>query len=191
MTEAHDVVTASTSAGSSAEAEVREVVGRLAHAVDERLDPGDVAALRRLGTGDPGGPAFWKLVATHLEPRLPRAGEARDAGERAWAVILCGMALTAGLNRRGMRSGSALAAAGVAEGRFTRLLRAEGPRLADEIRAAARQLASSGTRVNWTELARLVLASGGPGVEPARRALARDYYRALHSAAKPAPKTND
>ncbi len=168
---------------------LREVIGRLAIAIDEWLGPGDVASLRRLNSSQPGGGAFWRFAANLLDDQMPRVGPGRDAAERAWGAILAGMATTAGLNRGGARAGAALAEAGVSEGRFDRLLRSTGARLADEVRTAARFLASKGARVDWTDVARLVLAADDE-IEAARRTLARAYYRALRGKKSGQGKTN-
>ncbi len=159
---------------------LRQVIGGLMAALDRDLSPGGVAALRRLSPGDPGGTAFWRVVAGYLEGQLPPGGEARDLAEQRWASILCGMATTAGLNRFGRSAGEALADAGVSEQRFDRLLRATGARLHDELRTVARFVASKGEELDWTDLARLVLTDGTEAAELARRALARTYYRTLH-----------
>ncbi len=159
---------------------LRQVIGGLVTALDRDLSPGAVAALRRLSPGDAGGTAFWRVVAGYLDGQLPPGGEPRDLAEQRWAAVLCGMATTAGLNRFGRSAGEALAAAGVSEQRFDRLLRATGARLHDELRTVARFVASKGEELEWTELARLVLTEGTDAAEPARRALARTYYRTLH-----------
>lgn len=159
---------------------LRQVIARLATAFDRDLSPGAMAALRRLSSGDAGGSAFWRVVAGYLEDQLPPGGEPRDVAERRWAALLCGMATTAGLNRAGRSAGEALAAAGLSEQRFDRLLRATGVRLHDELRTAARFVASRGEELDWTDLARLVLTEGTDAAESARRALARRYYRTLH-----------
>jgi len=160
---------------------LHQVVGRLARTIDHELPGGTVAALRKLAPGEVGGGAFWRVLGDCLEDGLPQGdGEARSAAERRWAAVLCGMAITAGLNA-GPQAGSALASAGLSEHRFDRLLRASGARLHDEVRTAARLLASKGTPLDWTDLARLVLTDESEGSEPARRSLARSYYRTIHS----------
>jgi CRISPR system Cascade subunit CasB len=158
---------------------LRQVVGRLASAIDRELSAGTVASLRRLAPGEAGGAAFWQVVATCLDDQLPPGGEARDAAERRWAAVLCGMAITAGLNRLGRSAGQALAQAGLSEHRFDRLLRSSGDRLHDELRTVARFLSSKGEEVDWTDLARIVLTDGSSSSEAARRTLARAYYRTL------------
>jgi CRISPR system Cascade subunit CasB len=139
--------------------------------------PGDVAALRRLTPEDPAAPAFWRLAAAYLDGALPAGGEAREDAERSWAAVLCGMALTAGLHVPRRRAGAALAQAGYSDLRFERLLRASGPQLFREVRAAAAFLASKAVELDWTDLAALVLSDGGPSAERTRRALARSFYQ--------------
>ncbi|ACL64134.1 CRISPR-associated protein, Cse2 family [Anaeromyxobacter dehalogenans 2CP-1] len=142
--------------------------------------PGDVAALRRLTPDDPASPAFWRLAAAHLDGALPAGGgEAREEAERSWAAVMSGMALTAGLHVPRRRAGAALAQAGYSELRFERLLRASGPQLFREVRAAAAFLASKAVEFDWTDLAALVLGDGGPSAERTRRALARSFYQQL------------
>lgn len=58
-----------------------------------------------------------------------------------------------------------------------RLLRAEGERLFDELRAAVRFLESRAEPFDWAELARLVLIDAPPDHEQTRRELARAYFR--------------
>jgi CRISPR system Cascade subunit CasB len=171
-------------AAPAADRSLRHVVSRLAVALDRELSPGTVAALRKLEPSGFGNPAFWNVVTQYLDDQLPAGGEARDGSERRWAAVLCGMATTAGLNRPGHSAGEALAEAGFSELRFDRLLRATGDRLHDGLRAAGHFLASKGEHVDWTDLARLALSEGSEQAEPARRALARTYYRAKARAEK-------
>jgi CRISPR system Cascade subunit CasB len=173
----HDSPSAA-SAPPAADRSLRQVISRLAAALDRELSPGTVAALRRLEPSAFGNPAFWNVVTRYLDDQLPAGGEPRDEAERRWAAVLCGMASTAGLNRSGHSAGEALAEAGYSELRFDRLLRATGDRLHDGLRAAGHFLASKGVDADWTDLARLALSEGTEHAESARRALARTYYRA-------------
>jgi len=166
--------------GSGASRTLRQVVTRIAGAMERELPAGDLAALRRLAPGEPGGAAFWKVLTYFVGEQLPTSGEARDQAERRWAAVLCGMATTAGMNRPGRAAGESLAAAGLSEHRFDRLLRASGDRLHDEVRTAARMLASKAESLDWTDLARVILTDGSDGAESARRQLARSFYRVLH-----------
>lgn len=150
----------------------------------EVLSPGDVAALRRMPPGRPGGAAFWRLVAARLEPdgHLPIGdGQARDRAEMHWGAILSGMAHTKGLHRRGMRLGQALAEAGVSEMRLLRLLRANDAALWDIVRVTVHQLASQGVPLDWSEMADLILSDGTSREETARRSVARAYYRHVYA----------
>jgi CRISPR system Cascade subunit CasB len=166
------------SAEPTADRSLRQVISRLAVAMDRELSPGTVAALRKLDPSSFGNPAFWHVVTQYLGDQLPAGGEGRDAAERRWAAVLCGMATTAGLNRPGRSAGEALADAGYSELRFDRLLRATGDRLHVGLRAAGHFLASKGEHADWTDLARLALTEGSERTESARRTLARTYYRA-------------
>lgn len=77
-----------------------------------------------------------------------------------------------------MRFGSAMARAGVAEVRLTRLLRARGEQLPDAVRTLTHQLVSAGVSFDLADLAWLVLSEGQADEERARQQIARDYYRA-------------
>lgn len=154
------------------------VIGAIAADLDGLLPPGDVAGLRRLRPEEVASPAFWKLVATRLEPHgmLPGPAQARLEAERRWAVIVAGMAEMKGLHRPRARLGGALAEADVSEPRFLRLLRAHDAALFDAVRTTAHQLASRAVPVDWTDVARLVLTDGQENEEDVRRHVARDYY---------------
>ena len=159
------------------------VVNRIAVAMEREIMPGDVAALRRIDPNDPSCPAFWRMVVNHLVPTgaIPQDGPGRDEIERRWASILGGMALMQSLHRPGRRLGKALAAAGLAELRFVRLLRARDRQLFHEVQTTARYLASKAEPVDWADLARLVLTRNQRTAESVRRGIARDYYSALKS----------
>lgn len=155
------------------------VIGRLAHAIDEVLPPGDVAELRRLAPHDPASPAFFKLVASVLpEGTLPRDGFRRDEAERLWAVIFSCLATLRGMHLPGHRLGRALADAGISELRVVRLLRARGEALLDAVPVIARTLAVKGELVDCTEIARLLLDE--QHAEQVRRRIARDYFARIH-----------
>lgn len=158
--------------------DLSSLVGRLAHAIDRELSPGDVAALRRFDADDPGGPAFWKLAATVL-PDAVGEGPGAEELERRWAAIACGMALTSGQHAPGRAAGEALADAGFAELRFVRLLRAHGDPLLHALRTTARFLASKAIPLDWRDLAALVLSDGRSDEERVRRRIARSYYGQL------------
>ncbi len=152
------------------------VVGRVAGLIQNSLSPGDVAALRRMRSEALFSPAFWKLVASHLEPLLPPGGPVRDEQEQRWAVVLGAMAELRGLHRPGRRLGRILGESRYAEGRVLRLLRGRGEVLPGAIRTMAHFLASKGQAVDLTDVARLVLSEGGRNEESVRRQIARDYY---------------
>ncbi|HEY3354844.1 MAG TPA: type I-E CRISPR-associated protein Cse2/CasB [Polyangia bacterium] len=154
------------------------VVGHLAHAIEHEISPGDVAELRRLRRAEPGGAAFYKLMAGVVAPggHLPEGGAARDEAERRWSTVMQALAQLRGLHRPGSRAGAALATAELAELRLTRLLRARDEALDDAIRTTAHYLAARGEPVDAAALAALVLVPDGPVAEALRRAIARDYY---------------
>ena len=83
-----------------------------------------------------------------------------------------------GLHVPGRRLGRALAAAGLSELRFVRLLRARERQLLSEVRTAARYLAARAEPVDWVDFARLVLSHDTKRAESVRRGIARDYYSA-------------
>lgn len=162
---------------------LKELIHQLARELqpgERGLGPGALAELRRLDPEHPGGATFWKLVVQRLEPAglLDGAPERRALLEQRWAVILAGMAITAGLHQAGLRLGRALAQAEIAEARVTRLLRARGEKLHTAVRLLARQLASAAQPLDWNDLAWLVLSEGNEAhEEEARRRIARDFYR--------------
>ena len=151
-------------------------VNAVAHSIEKVLSPGDVAALRRLRSDDASSAAFWRVVVTHLEPALPNGGPAREEAERRWAVILQAMAEMENCHAQGARLGRALAAAGIAEPRVLKLLRASGEALFDAVRVTAHYLASTATMSAHVEIARLILSDGHDDGERVRRQIARDFY---------------
>lgn len=169
--------TKASSADATGPPTLRSLVGRLAAAMAGPMSPGDVAALRRLDPHDPSNSAFWRIAGEVLRPTgfLPD-GPGADAAERRWAVILQAMATLSGLHRPGRKLGAALVEAGFSELRFSRLLRADGDALADEVRTAAAFLAAKAEPVDLADLAELVLTTKPDRVEALRRRLARGYY---------------
>ena len=167
-----------TEGSSTTGSSLRSTVGSIAVAIDKSLSPGDVAELRRLRAEDPSCPAFWRIAASQLEPNgfLYRTGPTRDDQERRWAAILAGMARTAGMHRSGRGLGYALASAGYSELRFSRLLRAHGDQLLDQVRALAGFLASKAIEADWTDVAALVLSDDLEHAEAVRRRIARQFY---------------
>jgi CRISPR system Cascade subunit CasB len=156
-----------------------KAVLKLARAINEQLSPGDVAALRRLSPHDVTAAAFWRLASEHLH--LAQHPPRSEEQERAWAVILSGMAHMKGLHQPGRHPGHALRDADLSELRFTRLLRARDEVLFKALRDVAHYLAQKGERVDWTQLTELALYQEGERAERVRRRLARDFYTKPHS----------
>ena len=161
-------------------AAIARIGGLMARAVNSAggpartaLSAGDMASLRRLDSQTAGSSAFWRLLPETTPP---------DA-ESAWAVILAGMAQTAGQHDRSVATGRGLALAGLSEERLQRLLEANGAALGDQIRHVARILASRNQRIDWTGLAQLVLWTDDEAAIHVRRKIAREYYREQHGAA--------
>jgi CRISPR system Cascade subunit CasB len=148
------------------------------------ISPGDLASLRRLEPDEPGDAAFWKILASTIEPAglLPHSGPLRDAVERQWAVLLNALAIAGGQHATDVRLGGALAEAELSELRFVRLVRARGPALENEIRAIGRILASKALQANWVEVVQLLRHQDDEHCERWRRKIARDYYLAKHHA---------
>lgn len=175
---------AETEAAARSQSPFTRPVTALSHLLTpERLGTGALAELRRM---DPGGPvlppAFWRLRFQHLPEAL-----CRDAPEpeRAWAVILHGMAqFPPPCHRPGRENhiGAALQETGYSEARFIRLLRAEGPGLAHECRIACRWLAVKGRAIDWEQCARFlyyrITDPAGAWAERLSQDLARDYFAA-------------
>jgi hypothetical protein len=146
--------------------------------IDERLSPGDIAALRRMRPDDIGVPVFWRLVASELMVALGPDGSRRDELERRWAVILQALAELRHLRNPRISLGAALADADIAEQRLLKLLRAGGDALSDAIRVIAHHLATKGVPVRAADIAWLVLSDGRTDEEAVRRQIARNYYAA-------------
>ena len=141
---------------------VTKAVDSLIHALTpERLGTGPLAELRRM---EPATgllpPAFWKLLIEHVPDDLRQGTEAEQAeAERAWAVIIHGMALMAPEpHRSGTSAGTVLAETGYSEPRFVRLLRAEGEGFAKEVQTACRWLATKAERINWRKFTFFLLS---------------------------------
>ncbi|MEQ8457571.1 MAG: type I-E CRISPR-associated protein Cse2/CasB [Sandaracinaceae bacterium] len=158
-----------------------EIIGRLAHAIQHEtfLSAGDIAELRRMSLELP-APAFWRIVASSLEPILPAGGEARDRAERAWATLISALAHAKGAHSP-RPLGRALIEAGVTEDRLEALLRADGAVLPDRLRTVVHLADSRGVSLDFDALARLLLHSPDQSRGQAvRRRIARDYYAALY-----------
>jgi CRISPR type I-E-associated protein CasB/Cse2 len=87
------------------------------------------------------------------------------------------------LVEEGRSLGEALFAAGVAEHRVLRLLRAEGDDLVPLLRHTIHQLSSTGESTCPIELTKLVLATGSRA-ESIRRKIARHYYAVAEGVAR-------
>ncbi len=160
-------------------ASLASLVGRIAAELAE-ADTGTLAELHRLTPDDPGGPAFWRIVVTRLDPgHLPPGGPGRDEALRRWAVILRATAQLADPRDPGTHLGQALAEAGVSELRLNKLLRASGETLFDAIRSITHQLASKAQPANPIDLARLVLSDGRSDEQSVRQRIANDYYKVV------------
>lgn len=149
---------------------VDSLAGTIGH---ESFPKGDLAELRRLKPSSP-PPAFWRLYAAKIPPDLCTD----DADERAWAVIMQGLALMApGGHAPGTPLGRALAGLGdTAEARLWKCLNSRGEMLEDQVRLMARFLDSKDRRVDWCGIARLLLAHSEDQRDRSCRDLARSYY---------------
>ena len=162
-----------------------QVVHKIAWEINQqRMNPGEVAELRRLDPTNPGGSAFWKAIVFKVEP----AGQLFAAdGESRWALILRAIAELAQQDLPQRRLGIALAEANIGEDRVDRLLRCDLDTLPGTLRAITHQLASAAVKVNLEDLAWLVVTARGgtsspEGGEAVRRKVARDYFRGLRKA---------
>lgn len=146
-----------------------------------RLDPGPAAQLRRGPLAEVGAPAFWLLLS-----RFDLMTFARDL--EGWAAVLQGMAILTSKGRdRGKPSahdpampvGRALSEAGFSELRLLRLLSAPGETRRDLALRACRMLARKSARIDWRQMARLILF----GDQATSRRIAEHYYSTLDRAA--------
>lgn len=159
---------------------IRAVIQEIARKLKAAI--GDRAALRRLNYAVPDHPAFWKLVVSDLHGFIADREPVRGRDERRWAALLAGLAevVSADLFRPGRRLGEAAADAKLIEVRFIRLLRAHDEALLDLIQPLAHQLVAKGERVDWSDVALLVLSDGASIEDDVRRHLAQLYYATLH-----------
>lgn len=149
------------------------------------IGPGELAQLRRLDADSPQQPAFWRLLVTHVSPDAAPG----ERAERAWAVILSGMArMSPRAHAYGRPLGAVLAETGYSEARFTRFLRAPRESLPDTLRRITAFLAHKGEPFDWTAVATLLLTTNLEKAEQVRRGMAADYYRALAHTVKEAPR---
>ncbi len=149
-------------------------VAALRHAL-AAVDPGTIASLRRC---DPDSPpaAFYRVTVDVLDEHLHQNGPRRDAEETRWAVVVSAMATAQGLLAP-VPLGEALARAGVAEMRVTRLLEASSAQLPEIVRNIVHQLVQKAQPFDPNELADLVLTAGSHHEREPRRRIARSFYR--------------
>ena len=145
---------------------------------------GDLASLRRMNPDVPGrAPALLKLLARHY----PNALAGPPESLRRWSLVLHGMALMAPDCHRSPRPvGEALFAANYAESRLARLLSARGDQFRALVPRLCRHLKAKDQRLNWQELAMLVMAEGRDEsrAEECRLRIASAYYRQEATARK-------
>ena len=150
---------------------VASLAGVIGH---DQFPRGDLAELRRLRLEMPPA-AYWRL----LFDRVPEAWRKSGRMERAWAMVISGMAVMAPdchspkapLGRVLARIGG-----GTAESRLWTLLRSRDEQLEDHLRLVVRFLASKEERVDWTGLARLLFAADEASRDAVCRQLARGFY---------------
>ncbi len=165
-------------------AHLGKVIAGLSHRLQpEILGTGSLAALRRISGGHL-PPAFWKLYleAVPASWRQSNFG-AHEKVDLAWAALIRAMVEMAPRPHNAeLAFGRQLGTTGYAEARFVRLLRAEGPDMARELRTASAWLAREGVKANWEQVAHLALGQPwlGLNVQPRPRAhrLARDFFQA-------------
>lgn len=157
-----------------------------------RLDPGPLAQLRRGALQGAGAPAFWTLLARHgLAPI--------EGSLEGWAAVMQGIAIMTPRGRDRPRAsphdrsaplGRQLATGGdpdwgksgepraaFSELRLARLLEAGGAARRDLALRACRMLARHEARVDWRQMARLILFPDGS--ERTARQVARSFYETL------------
>ncbi len=161
---------------------LRAWIGRTsARLASKDFGTGELAQLRR---NDPatvaGQPAFHRLMADRDRPIA-------ESEALRWATLVHVMAITAA-HGSALRSGEALAAAGLSEARFTRLMAARGDAFRDQLVLAARLLASKQIPIHWGDLGDLLLAEDIDEERAAtlRFRIAQSYFRALRKQDQPA-----
>ena len=162
-------------------------VSAIAGAIENgRLSADDLADLRRT-VSVPNCSAFWHCLIRFVEPfhSSPAGDSARGGWERAWAVILRGMAHVSHVSDQSL--GSALGQQGLSELRFRRLIRATGERLEDEFLTVCRFLAAKGAGFRWYDGAALILSNTFPREswqQDVRRKISRDYFHTIFAKEK-------
>lgn len=130
-------------------AQVRFIAHTLANNISER----DLALLRRLIPGDLQNETF-----VGLHKRLLHSAPDPVTG-RSWTVIFRAMAILAGLHRRQVPLGRALAYSGYQESRLRALLSSRGEQLETNVSVLARWMYLRGAGFDHGELADLVLSA--------------------------------
>lgn len=155
---------------------LHQVTAALAGVIGDKMFPkGDLAELRRMRTHAPPA-AYWRL----LMARIPEHLRGNERLERAWAMVMQGMAIMApDIHSPKTLLGEAMSRVGgdPAESRLWTLLRSRDEQLEDQIRLVARYLAAHEQRVDWTSLAGLLFAKDEEDRDRICRRLARSYYR--------------
>ena len=158
------------------------IAGLSARLASEAFGPGERAQLRR---NDPatvaGQPVFHRLMAERDAPIRPE-----DA--LRWATLVHVVAITVAHGAT-QRAGAALAAAGLSEARFTRLMAARDGAFRDQLVLAARLSASKQVPIHWGDLAELLMTDPADEERAAERRfrVAQSYYRELRKQDQPAP----
>lgn len=174
------------------------IVGFLLRSPEENgPSAADRAALRRMDPLEASfPPAMWKLL-THEHVTLFTA-LVKQAARAEQALAIVAQAVLEGGAPGGSAVGRALGESRYAEQRFVRLLRARIlPHLAYEVRQAARWCSAHGLGLRFTDTHGqdgfggyvLAVGLGLPEAEWRTRAIARDYYSAVHKAGEPATTT--
>lgn len=158
---------------------VRQAIHQISQELRE--DGAGRSALRRMSHTQRNVPCFWMIMASHLGTLLPlQMGEERESQEQKWAGILASLAEIGPLHQKGRHLSAALVSADVHEDRVQRLLHAHGEQLIDLLRPIASQIQSKSVRVDWSDMALLVLSDGTTYEDSIRQDLARHFYRILH-----------
>ncbi|MGE4554056.1 MAG: type I-E CRISPR-associated protein Cse2/CasB [Desulfovibrionaceae bacterium] len=161
----------------------------------------ELAELRRLNPASPPA-AFWRLLAD----KVPRWLCHDDTAERAWGVVMQGMAIMGpGGHAPGIILGKALRqvvrklganSERAVESRLWKLLNSRGEPLEDQVRLMARFLDSKEQCVDWLGLTQLLLARSEAERDRVCRNLARTFYFAQsqpepESHPEPRPESGD
>ena len=153
------------------------VVGYLVTMLDKNGN-GERAELRRAHPEQPYSPTLWRLLVGREELR-----GVSDEDAMKWGVFLGALSHGYNLHDPGVSFGQALYDSGYSEVRLTKLLRASAEQLPTEVRSATQFVCSKQTRLNWTDVARLLFyAPDSEAGQRTRRYAARNYYSAEYRA---------